>query len=196
MFGKVFKCLVPPTQTQLAFKERILQVLGCLSGNQGHLRIVVWELYCSCLKGTFPWQSNNCNFVADSFLSFVLFLSDCFLRTNQFLSYPILYSIAPVEIIAQDGMASLDSSQTGGEKPLSNKVQHVYTRRKLQQKKVQPIIPTLEQIDFLISSEIVPGNTEPPYSNSNSNTPIAFRKGVSVCTRKSARTCSRNHPIS
>ncbi|KAH1226399.1 Uncharacterized protein GmHk_11G033064 [Glycine max] len=62
-----------------------------------------------------------------------------------------------VEIIAQDGMASLDSSQTGGEKPLSNKVQHVYTRRKLQQKKVQPIIPTLEQIDFLISSEIVPG---------------------------------------
>jgi len=38
-----------------------------------------------------------------------------------------LYSIAPVEIIAQDGMTSLDSSQAGGEKPLSNKVQHVYT---------------------------------------------------------------------
>ena len=101
-------------------------------------------------------------------------------------------------------MTSLDSSQAGGEKPLSNKVQHVYTRRKLQQKKVQPIISTLEQIDFLISPEIVPGHTEPPYSNSNSNTPIAFRKGVrictrkgvSVCTRKGARTWSRNHPIS
>ncbi|RDX73550.1 hypothetical protein CR513_46825, partial [Mucuna pruriens] len=64
-----------------------------------------------------------------------------------------------VETLAQDvendkGVPTLGSSQTGGEKPQSNKELRVYTRRNLQKKKVQPIIPT-QQIDSL---EISPEN--------------------------------------
>jgi len=105
-----------------------------------------------------------------------------------------LYSIYAVERIAQDvendkGVPTIDSSKPRVDKSQSNKVLHVYTRRNLQQKKVQPIIPTLEQMDSIISPYNVPGNNEPHYSYSNS-------KGVRICARKSARTCSINHPSS
>lgn len=87
---------------------------------------------------------------------------------HESLHHPILFFISLVETIAQDvendkGLAALDSSQIGGKKPQSNTELHVYTRRNLQQKKVQPIIPTLKQMDSLeISPENVPGNTDSP----------------------------------
>ncbi|XP_068495486.1 zinc finger CCCH domain-containing protein 44-like isoform X4 [Phaseolus vulgaris] len=66
-----------------------------------------------------------------------------------------------VERIAQDvendkGVPTIDSSKPRVDKSQSNKVLHVYTRRNLQQKKVQPIIPTLEQMDSIISPYNVP----------------------------------------
>ncbi|KAK7333051.1 hypothetical protein VNO80_29811 [Phaseolus coccineus] len=108
--------------------------------------------------------------ILDSFLSFVIFLSYHILRTRQSLPYPILYSIYAVERIVQDvendkGVPTIDSSQPGGDKSQSNKVLHVYTRRNLQQKKVQPIIPTPEQMDSIISPDNVPGPKSPVKEN-------------------------------
>jgi len=73
-----------------------------------------------------------------------------------------LYSIYAVERIAQDvendrGVPTIDSSQPGEEKSESNKVFRVYIRRNLQHKKVQPIVPTPEQMDSIISPSNVPG---------------------------------------
>ncbi|KAK7301960.1 hypothetical protein RJT34_12837 [Clitoria ternatea] len=76
-----------------------------------------------------------------------------------------------VETIVQDvendkGVPTLDSSQIGGEMPESNKELRVYTRRNLQQKTVQPIISTLEQVDSLeISLENAQGQKTPAKKN-------------------------------
>ncbi|CAJ1960721.1 unnamed protein product [Sphenostylis stenocarpa] len=124
-------------------------------------------------RGAFDWFS-KC--LGDQLARGVLELmyENCITVTkgNSSLVFTLSYlvSIPPVEIIAQDvendkGVPTLDSSQPGGEKSQSNKVLHVYTRRNLQQKKVQPIIPTMEQMDSIISPEDVPGPKSPVKEN-------------------------------
>lgn len=55
----------------------------------------------------------------------------------------------------------------------------------------------MEQLDSPeILPELVPGNIEPSHSDSDLYVPIALRKGVRTCRKKSANTCSTNHPIS
>jgi len=71
----------------------------------------------------------------------------------------MLYSIYVVEWITQDvendrGLPTIDSSQPWGEKSQSNKVFHVYTQRNLQQKKVRSIIPTHEQMDYVLARSV------------------------------------------
>ncbi|XP_027334797.1 zinc finger CCCH domain-containing protein 19-like [Abrus precatorius] len=60
-----------------------------------------------------------------------------------------------VQDVENDGVPTLDSSETRGEILLSNKELRVYTRRNLQQKTIHLIIPKMQQVD---SPEISPEN--------------------------------------